>query len=81
MSGMLLPAKTAQDMVVHHAGGLHEGVADRGAHETEATALELLAHRLGLGRLQGNLLEGLPMVDLGSAARPEARLLGSHIQT
>src|SRR5205823_412308 len=37
--------EAAHHVVVHHAHGLHEGVADRRAHEPEAPALEILAHR------------------------------------
>ena len=39
--------ETADLMVVHHADGLHEGVADGRTHELEASSLEVLAHQVG----------------------------------
>jgi hypothetical protein len=36
-------------VVVHHARRLHEGVADRGSHELESAAQQLLAHRFARG--------------------------------
>lgn len=41
-----LVAKAVGDVVVYHPSGLHEGVADSGAEEFEAT----LFHRLSKGR-------------------------------
>ena len=35
-------------MIVNHAHGLHEGVADGGAYEVEASFFEALAHGIGL---------------------------------
>ena len=35
-------AKAADNMVVHHAGGLHVRVADSAADETKTPALEIL---------------------------------------
>src|SRR3954471_17846562 len=60
-------AEAGVDVVVHHADGLHEGVADGGTHEAESPPLELLAHRLGLGRVRRNLA-GPPVVHPGLAA-------------
>src|SRR5437870_4341524 len=39
--------EAAHHVVVDHAGGLHVGVADGGAHELEAAGLEVLAHGVG----------------------------------
>src|SRR5208282_536712 len=39
-------AETLHRVVVYHAGGLHESVADGGADEVEATFLQILAHRV-----------------------------------
>ena len=40
----LIVAETANQMVVHHAHGLHEGIADRGADERESALLQVFAH-------------------------------------
>src|SRR5690242_18216264 len=40
-------AETAGQMVIHHAGRLHEGVADRRANEAEAALLQVAAHPVG----------------------------------
>ena len=42
-------------MVVHHASGLHEGVADRRAYEAEAALLQIFAHGVGFRRSRGNV--------------------------
>ena len=34
-----LVTETVQQVIVHQAGGLHQGVTNRGANETEATFL------------------------------------------
>src|ERR1700710_1667802 len=39
--------ETACQMVVHHAGGLHEGIAYGGTDKTEASLSQRLAHRVG----------------------------------
>src|SRR5512143_2760376 len=36
--------EAAKLMVIHHAHGLHERIADGGTHELEAALLEVLAH-------------------------------------
>ncbi len=41
-------------MVVDHAGGLHQCVADCGADEAEAALGQVFAQRVGLFRLRGN---------------------------
>ena len=52
----VLIAKASDQVIVHHADGLHEGVADRGADELEAAAEEIFAHSVGLRGVGGNLL-------------------------
>src|SRR5262249_41623947 len=54
-------------VIVHHAGRLHVGVADRGADEREATLLQVLAHRVGLRGARGDQLHRLPRVAPGRA--------------
>src|SRR2546429_5665977 len=60
--------ETADEVVVHHPGGLHERVADRRAHEGEAARLEVAAqrvrevgHRRHLPRLPPAVLERPPV--------------------
>src|SRR3989304_6406096 len=72
-----LPAEAAPPMAGDHARGLHEGVADGGADELEAARLEVLAHRLRLGRLGGDFGERLPAV-LDRAAIREAPEIGGE---
>lgn len=55
-------------MVVDQSYRLHKGVADRGSNELEATALEVFAHGVGLGRARGDLLQRPPFVDAGLAS-------------
>ena len=42
--GELLVAEADGQMVVYHAYGLHEGVADGGADERESALLQVFAH-------------------------------------
>src|SRR2546430_624237 len=60
--------EAADEVVVHHPGGLHERVADRRAHEGEAARLEVAAqrlrevgHRRHLPRLPPAVLERPPV--------------------
>src|SRR5262245_60690724 len=55
-------AEAVHDMVVHEAARLHERVADRRADEAEAALLQILAHRLRLWRLGGDLPDLAPAV-------------------
>ena len=48
--GNLPVAGTGQEMVVDHAGRLHERVADRRADEAETAPLEFRGERIGFGR-------------------------------
>ena len=50
-------------MVVDHATGLHECVADGGAHKSEATLFEILAHSSRRLRLDRHLTERGPAVN------------------
>src|SRR5438309_10268261 len=47
--GDLFAPKAAAVVVVDHAGGLHEGVADGRAHELEAAADQIFAQSVGFG--------------------------------
>src|SRR5436309_13382642 len=54
--------EASHEMVVDHARGLHEGVADRRADEGEAAPLKVLAHCIGHIRPGRHLLVRLPRV-------------------
>ena len=61
-------AKAIHEMIVDHADGLHEGVANGAADKLEAAFLEIFAHGLGFASLVGHFLDGLPSVLLGLMA-------------
>src|SRR5215472_6576623 len=63
-----LAAEAGYKMVVHHAHGLHIGIADRRPHKLEAAAEKVLTHALGVWGLCGNLRRGSRRF----AARPAA---------
>ncbi len=45
-------------MIIDHADGLHEGVADGGANESEALPLQVTGHGLRFRRLGRHIFEG-----------------------
>ncbi len=49
-------------MVIDHAHGLHEGVADGRADEAEAASFEFLTHGSGFLGLARNLMQAAPAV-------------------
>ncbi len=63
-------------MVIDHANSLHEGVADGGADEVEASFFERFAHGLGFGRLGGDFGHGLEVVLHGRAADELPQIIG-----
>jgi len=58
----------SDQVIVHHARRLHEGIADRRPNESESTLLQILAHRVGLFRPRRDLFVRLPSVQLRTAA-------------
>src|SRR5262249_17270235 len=58
--------ETAGEVVAHEPRRLHQGVADRRAHEREAPLLEILAHRIGHGRACRYVHQAAPDVPDGS---------------
>src|SRR5207237_4334805 len=48
--------KAIHNVVVHHADGLHEGVADGRSYESEAAFLKVFAHGVGFRRSRGEVL-------------------------
>src|SRR5512135_1157500 len=57
--------KALHHVVVHHSGGLHEGVADRRSHEVEAATPQILRQRPRFVGFRGNLA--------GAEAVPDGR--------
>src|SRR5437762_223809 len=55
-------------MIIDHADGLHEGVADRRADKFETTPAQVLAHCVGLFRSRGNFAKRTPGVLFGFVA-------------
>src|SRR5437867_9052851 len=51
----VLATEAREHVVVHHADGLHVGIADCRAHEPEAPLLQCSAHRVRFGRSRGDL--------------------------
>src|SRR5262249_44917900 len=58
----LAVAGARNDVVVHHAHRLHEGVADGRAHESEPELLQVPAQGVRLGGTGRNLAQSLPRV-------------------
>ena len=61
-------AEARHEVIVDHARGLHERVADRRAHEAEAALLERLGHRVRCGRARRNGASTAPPIDRRLAA-------------
>ena len=55
-------AEAINRMVVDHADGLHERIADDSADEGEPPALEVFAHGVGFRRPAGNVFICFPMI-------------------
>src|SRR5207248_1242046 len=60
--------KTRDEVVVHHADGLHERIADRRTDEAEAALDQGVAHGVGFARARGQLAQATPPVLLGYAS-------------
>src|ERR1700722_2953815 len=61
---MTLIAKAVAGVVVDHAGGLHEGVADGAADKSEAAAFEVFAHLVRLACASRQSSRSCPLVFL-----------------
>ena len=55
-------------MIIDHGHRLHEGIADGGAYEVEASTLQILTEGIRLGRIGGQLRQSFPSVDLQLSA-------------
>ena len=69
------------EVVVHHSHCLHMGVNDRGTHESESTAFQVFAQRIGFRRGGGNLLHDSPAVyfRLSADKAPRVRIKTSEL--
>src|SRR5690348_7437908 len=56
VSEQLFMPKTPHEMIVDHAGRLHERITDRRAHESKTTFDQVFAHRVGLRSARGHIL-------------------------
>src|SRR6202522_2691653 len=65
---MTLVAEAVADVVVDHAGSLHESVADGRSDESKASAFQVLAHGVRFGRARRYAPRGGPFVLLRPAA-------------
>ena len=54
--------ETVRRMIVHHADRLHESITDRTADKLEPPFFQVLAHRVALRGLVGNILDGFPII-------------------
>jgi hypothetical protein len=61
---MTLIAEAVAGVIVDHAGGLHEGVADGGPDESEAAVFEVFAHLVRFGCACGQSARSCPFVFL-----------------
>jgi len=55
-------AEAIRGVIVDHAYGLHEGVADGRSHELEAAAQQIFAHGVGLGCSRGKRPKRPPFI-------------------
>src|SRR6266699_3318200 len=55
-------------VIIHKASGLHEGIDDRSANETEAALAQIFAEGVRFGRGCGELLQSVPLVYEGLAS-------------
>src|SRR6266480_5795105 len=55
-------SRTRHQMIVDHAGRLHQRVADRGADEFESAPQQIAAHRVGLGCVRGHVGHATPTI-------------------
>src|SRR5205823_12259357 len=78
-TAQLAVSETGDDVVVHHPDRLHERVANRRSHETEATLAERRAHAVGLSRPRGNLPQCFASMLLRHATHeaPQERVKGA----
>src|SRR5262245_43401893 len=70
---------TSDHMIVHHSHGLHESVADRAAHQLEASPFQVLAHGIRFRSLGRDFLERLPgvLLRLVSNESPDVLVKGA----
>jgi hypothetical protein len=74
-------ARTGYEVVIDHAGRLHQGVADCRADELESVPEQVATHRIGFGGARGNVGHPPPAVLLWFAAdeTPEVCVEASYL--
>jgi hypothetical protein len=72
--------KTAHQMIVHHARGLHEGVTNRRAHKAKTALLQIFAHGVRFRGSSRDLFVRFPCVQLRPAPdkSPDVSIEGSE---
>src|SRR5690606_11651330 len=73
--------RAVEGVIHHHAGGLHQRVADGRPDEAEACLLQGLAHRLRLGSEYRHLADMRRMVDARLAADERPQPVGRRLLT
>src|SRR5438067_3358078 len=73
-------SRTCHQVIVDHAGRLHQRVADRGADEFESASQQIAAHRIGFGRACGHLCHAAPAIPdwLAPDKTPKVRVEAFH---
>jgi hypothetical protein len=61
-------SEAVDDVIVHHSDGLHVRIDDRRTDEGEATALQILAHRIGFSGAGGDVTYGTATISLWATA-------------
>jgi hypothetical protein len=67
-------SEAVDEVIVHHSDSLHVCVYDRGTHEAQSAALQVLAEGVGFRRGGGNLIHDAPAVHFGLAADKAPRV-------
>src|SRR5437764_5246820 len=73
-------SRTCHQMIVDHAGRLHQRVADRGADEFESASQQIAAHRVGFGCARGHVGHVPPAILdwLAADEAPQVRVEAFH---
>src|SRR5210317_944324 len=73
-------SKAVGGMIVDHADGLHESVADGRPDEIESTLLQVFAHFLRYCGLSGDIGKGCPVIDNRRVADKSPEVIRERIE-